>query len=821
MKNKISFLLVCGLITSMLLSACYALPLPVNNPTPTASAAGPMVIITFRVRIPEPLPPGETIYLTQLDDVTGLAFNQSLFPMEAEDSLNFKLVQSIPQNAVIKYRYFRQGEYTVSEHTSDGQPVRYRLFHADAPGIIEDVVSRWTDSSSIASELGRITGKTIHANTGLPVANILVSAAGMQTWTATDGSFTLEGIPVGIHNMVAYAPDGAYQTFQQGATVAPGAATLANLQLHPSTFVQVVFIVEVPLGTPPSANIRLAGNLSQFGNSYADLRGGSASSAALIPVLQPLANGKFGATLNLPVGADLRYKYTLGDGIWNAEHSADGSFKIRQTIIPDRDLQIRDSVEFWSDSIQPIITFNVTVPENTPSIEEIVIQFNPGFAWMEPVPMWAQGSNQWSFSLFSPIGGLDTLQYRYCRDYQCGSADDSATAGKLSVGRQFSLPDEPLTIQDTVESWNWFEGEPATAVVPNIQIDSRGEGYITGFSFQENYHPTWLATLPNTLEDITSLNANWVVTRPAWSITRANPPVAQAVPGADLVGPDLNYILNAARARGLNTALFPAFHYPKTADVWWEEAVRDFSWWVSWFELYRSFILNQALLATQTGSSALILGDPSIMPSLPDGTLANGNTSQTPEDTLARWRILIQEIRQIYSGSIWWALQYPQDISNPPPFLMDVDGFYILWSAPLVANDQTNLDAMTAQAASILDEKILPLQQTYNKPIILAIEYPSAQGGSTGCLPGLESDCLDLSLLTPGNPDPSHISRDFTDQENAYNAVFLAIKDRPWVSGIISQDYYPPLVLQDKSASIHGKPGRGVLWFWFARLRGK
>ena len=47
-----------------------------------------------------------------------------------------------------------------------------------------------------------------------------------------------------------------------------------------------------------------------------------------------------------------------------------------------------------------------------------------------------------------------------------------------------------------------------------------------------------------------------------------------------------------------------------------------------------------------------------------------------------------------------------------------------------------------------------------------------------------------------------------------------AINTRPWVGGIISRGYYPPAMLQDKSASVHGKPAADLLWYWFPRLTG-
>ena len=50
--------------------------------------------------------------------------------------------------------------------------------------------------------------------------------------------------------------------------------------------------------------------------------------------------------------------------------------------------------------------------------------------------------------------------------------------------------------------------------------------------------------------------------------------------------------------------------------------------------------------------------------------------------------------------------------------------------------------------------------------------------------------------------------------------VLNAINLRPWVSGFVSRGYFTPVALQDKSASIHGKPTSDILWYWFPRLLG-
>ena len=89
--------------------------------------------------------------------------------------------------------------------------------------------------------------------------------------------------------------------------------------------------------------------------------------ASRMPVLNLLPSGQYYLQLTLPVGADLRYTYTLGDGYWNTELNKDGSRRVRQLIVPESDQLIQDTVDTWIAGNSAPITFDVNVPANTPA----------------------------------------------------------------------------------------------------------------------------------------------------------------------------------------------------------------------------------------------------------------------------------------------------------------------------------------------------------------------------------------------------------------------------------------------------------------------
>ena len=160
-------------------------------------------IIEFQVEIPGKLSVNDKIYLSVLDEVTGLALNAKHYPMQLingdESSRQSNLYSvSLPFGigSLVKYRYERESDsLRVSEHKSDGSPVRYRLYHAVGPGTVKDVVSRWTDTS-FDSQTGRIMGEASDIKSGQPIPNLLITAGGAQTITTADGSFIIEGLKV-------------------------------------------------------------------------------------------------------------------------------------------------------------------------------------------------------------------------------------------------------------------------------------------------------------------------------------------------------------------------------------------------------------------------------------------------------------------------------------------------------------------------------------------------------------------------------------------------------------------------------------------------
>jgi hypothetical protein len=790
--------------------------LPTSSlPTPTPL---PMAQVNFIALLPAPLGANETLAIAILDEVTGLALNNVLYPMQSLDPQTYSVSLPMALDTVVKYRYVRRSNVQLQEDSSTDVAIRYRLYNVNGPGETRDVIASWIDSS-FSGKTGTIEGEVKDEN-GTPLPNIMVTAGGVQTITDSAGRFDLEGLPSGTHNLVAYALDGSYQTYQQGANVVEELTTPVELKLKTAEMVTVTFNVKVPSNTLPGAPVRLGGNLFQLGNTFADLRGGLSTIADRMPILNALPDGSYTIALRLPAGADIRYKYTLGDGFWNAEHSSTGEFLVRQLIVPQSDATINDVIETWQAGNSAPILFEVDVPASTPVGDVIYIQFNP-YGWTEPVPIWPIGNNRWVYKLYSPLSILGSFGYRYCRAGQCGSADDALTAGDSARGRQITTSLAPQDIKDAVKEWAWLgDTQPGTLV--GSSVSARQSTFLTGVEFQPTQHPNWVTSISQAMGNTKALGSNWVVLTPTWTFANANPLMFGPVPGKDSFWNDTYRMVSQARELNMNVGLFPTPRFTSSPEEFWASAPRTADWWQDWFNHYRAFLINYADLATQSGAQALILGGDWLGPTLPNGTLADGVTSSgVPDDAGTRWKTIIAEVRTHFRGTIYWALPFETEtVTLPLDLLTSTDGLYLLWSIKISDASVPVKTDMIDEAGRLLDTSLSPLASALGKQLIIAPSYPSVNGAASGCLSDGKGGCLHWTDFNSSNAEVPSANIDLQLQADIYESILTAVNQRPWVGGFISRGYYPPTILQDKSASVHGKPAADLLWYWYPRFLG-
>jgi hypothetical protein len=337
--------------------------------------------------------------------------------------------------------------------------------------------------------------------------------------------------------------------------------------------------------------------------------------------------------------------------------------------------------------------------------------------------MWRLEDNRWGYLLSSPLNLMETIGYRYCRNDQCGVADDVMTPGDQTGGRPLEMSAETQNVQDTVEAWENFPPVEGPVTVPSADIQTRGEAFLTGVEFSPKFSPTWESRLPQAMATVSGMNAGWVVLTPTWSFTHNSPPVLEAVPGTDMLWEQVRAAVLLADNSGLQAAFRLIPDYPYNPGDWWAAGERDTRWWDAWFERYQTFLIHHADLAEKSGVSRLILGGQDLSPAFSEGQLGDGTPSGAPPDADSRWADMIAEARRHFSGEIGWVLDLSDELASPPQFTNSIDFIYILWSAPLAPDPSAEGDALAAEAGRLLDSVVQPQLSDFEGDIILGVAY--------------------------------------------------------------------------------------------------
>lgn len=790
------------LLLVFLLNACIPFQIP-GTAAPEEKEAKPQSTINqadyaeiiFQVIVPEDANKSP-VYLDILDETTGLALRPTRYSMEEQNSTMYITKIPLRMGSVIKYRYRKDGNPPAVELNNLSQVVRYRQYVVSGPSETVDQVIAWNDTPNPApTAYGRVEGVAKDAQTGAPVPNMLVTVAGQQVLSAPDGTFLFEGVQPGTHLIVAQHINGEYSTFQQGATVAINATTPAILAVEAKKLVNVTFHATVPAGSISGLPIRVIGSTFNLGNTFSDLQGGMSAIASRAPLMQVQEDGTYKLTMQLPAGAYIEYKYTLGDGYWNAEQSASGAPYSRFIIVPGEDITIDDEIAAWgAEESNNAITFKVIAPDTTPATDTVSLQLN-AFGWSAPIPMWPLGNNQWIYILNGPQQMLQYLQqYRYCRNDNCDSGVEADSSGVPSTGR--SIPVQPLAepIQDTIAAWSAMYNTEAATTVPEIEIKSRPEGFITGVELVKEYSPFSQAYFGPALKSIKDLNAGWLVLSPVQTMTEVGNPLFHAIPGQHIAPLELAQIASWTAAKQMKVMVFPKIELQKPAEEFWIDENREPVWWSVAFERYEKYLLAQADLARMVNASALIIGDPAVSVMMNGGTLPDGSRPEIPFDVNSWWNNLVTNLRARYEGKIYLAIDPTTTVDPSAELIAATEGVYALY-APSVSTDGTEPSEIIAAVDKEIEELLLPLHAE-GKEFIIAFQYPSVYSNQAA---------------TPANLD---------HQVTVYNAILTAVNSKDWVSGIVSRGFEPGLITKLDNASVFGKPAANALWYWFPRLLG-
>lgn len=400
MKIKISIAIVliilagCSIGTSEVIASDFELP--------------EMVEVTFQSLVPKGTDVSRGISFTLLDSLTGEEINAKYLLMDQEGDRSFSVTISVVRHSLIRYRYEKGEIDRIREADSAGLAIQNRFYYVDGPGhVATDIISSWEGQDS-GLDVGSVRGHIFNAESNESVENLIINISGQQTRSDQAGNFLIIGLVQGLHNIVVYSETGEYLTFQQGALIAAALETPAEITIHPSQMIKVNFIVNLPKEHVPGVPVFL---ISDLAPTKGLISNGINSEGQLL----------FSA--EYPAGIDIRYKYSMGDSFWNAEHLANGEYLTRQLVLGENmdGLIIHDGIAIWTAGNSAPIWFEVQNSEA--GQERLYIQFK--FTdWTPAIQMWGLGDGVFAYKLNSPTNFAAALEYRYCQDSFCLNVED-------------------------------------------------------------------------------------------------------------------------------------------------------------------------------------------------------------------------------------------------------------------------------------------------------------------------------------------------------------------------------------------------------------
>lgn len=798
------------LIGVLLLSACIRF----NNTSTADANTHPDVLASFFVTLSSPIPAEHGLAIELVDPLTIHNLNPAYLPMQSVDDLHFQVDLPAKKGGMLQYRYVLTGDANTIESGSNGLPISSRFFYITDHSRIQDNVIGFTNLPDEV-HTGSVDGRVETSGSDIPAAGVIITIAGITTTSTIDGLFHLENIPVGTQNLTIFAPDGTLEPFEQQAVIEENQVTPIDIALKPRKLVNITFFVKAPENTPRLSTLRLFGNLSTLGDSFAGLFGGTDLVQNRAVVLTRQSDDKFFAVMQLPVDTEIQYLYSLGDTFWNRETNPEGNQSNRRFFIPDQDAIIEDQVASWETSTYKSILFKLIPPANTNPSDRIQIQFN-AYGWMDPVDMWPVGDSTYEYELFNPLNFSKSVDYRYCRSQICGMRDSNTQSDQM-LSFQSSSSTQVLPTMSADWSGLSLFTEPTT--VTTEETEPRSGDFHTVIEISDSYRPAWLTYYEPGLISIKALNANTIILPVAWTFRSAKPVWLDLDLSQNPSISDIQSIVKLAKNEGYRVYLMAVTQYPEGAESFWVDFLEGQPAWDQWFLSVFNFYKAVSNLATSFQVDGVILGDEDLSSILGQTNEVSGTLETYPEDGTQRWDDIFFEIRRNYPGTIFLGTNFT-DLHGLTSITPDnFDGVYVLNQGQI---SETNGDVR--YYAGAFSDKLTEITSFANlnsdKKIWLGLDFPTISSSFMGCI-NISGRCMIPSVLNFPSPSQPEIPVSHVEQANLYNAILPEANRQDWLNGISTRRYLILGHYQDQSSSINGKPAADIIWYWFSTMTGR
>lgn len=290
-------------------------------------------------------------------------------------------------------------------------------------------------------------------------------------------------------------------------------------------------------------------------------------------------------------------------------------------------------------------------------------------------------------------------------------------------------------------------------------------------------------TFNTMIDEIAELGASHVSLVVQW----AQPDVSASGMGPDpketLPDATLRRLIRRARARGLKVVLFPILWVQQRRVGEWRGTLAPVdleAWWRS----YTRFVLHYARIAQEESAAVYSVG--SELASL---------EAQEP-----RWRRLIAQVKQVYTGQLIYSANWDHYAEVPFWDLLDYVGLTAYYE--LTKDPQADV-AELSQAWRKVRDALLDWRELakIEAPLVFTeLGYPSIDGCATAP--------WDYTRNTPV---------DLEEQRRAFEAFWRVWAHRPELAGVFFWNWFGPGGPKDRWYSLKGKPALEVVKRWYAR----
>ncbi len=704
----------------------------------------------------------------------------------------FQTTLRLPIGSNLYYSYIVNNQ--LPEKSLSRGWLTFRAYSVKTHAEIFDSISVWEGCKPVENS-GLLEGYI--TSNGNPVQGMWVNIAGLWSVSRWDGYFSISDIPAGTHTITLFHPEGKFSSQNSLAEIEAGKTTGATFAITPSKQVQITWIVSLPENISTKETIRFVSNHPNYGGLNFSDQWRGITRASSLPILLKHDEHTLYFSGKFYEGMDLRYAYSLGDGLINHETKA-GEIFTRNLIIPAEDTIFHDKIESFSSNHFSAKTISVSVPANTPDHDIVSIQFNQN-GWLQPIPMKNIGDYRWQFRLTAGFLASDPIQYRFCRNDLCDLTMESDNNQTKPIIYPLDLSNSS-DVDHTISLWQFISPDKTTLrVVFRQEIMPRSDNdFLSGMEWNScSLHSASSHTIEQGIQVFHNSGSNMLVIRP-FIPSSANP--TSKLPYSFITGQYTIEKENNNHNSQINTqiAVFPT--PPR------EEAILEPSTYSDWFTDYQNAMIDYANLPEMDSVDIFILGGEWITRYLPPDprnnyqSIASGNADSD-------WINLIKEVRSNFKGKVFFALPADIEFSAPPLFLDEVDGIYYILNPAIYADKD-----LKNTLINTIDGPIFENTRIYNKPAIIGFQAPSV---SQKVFEKVAENTISCSIT--GKTWMEWLGKypvDLQIQMNTYQLVLETINERNWIGGFVSQGNYPGLNQYDYSSSVLGKPAFELLSYW-------